>query len=147
MAAPLIQIPIEPESAPFFDACERGELSIQGCTSCGRLRFPARPVCPWCHSTASEWRLVSGRGRIWSFAVPHPPLLPPFQGRAPYNVAVVELDEDPLIRVVGNVVVDAESPDLEFVDPSGLDIGARVDAVFPKVDGEPRLLRWVLAQE
>ena len=77
---------------------------------CARLRFPPRPVCPWCHSTESEWRQMSGQGRIWSFAVPHPPLLAPFQDRAPYNVAVVELDEDALIRVVGNVIVDGQSP-------------------------------------
>ena len=82
---------------------------------------------------------MSGHGRIWSFAVPHPPLLEPFQDRAPYNVAVVELDEDPLIRVLGNVIVDAESPNLQFVDPSGLDIGDRVRAVFPRIEGEPRL--------
>ena len=144
MPESLIQIPIEPEGAPFFEASERGELVIQGCTACGRLRFPPRPVCPWCHSTGREWSRMSGLGRIWSFAVSHPPLLPPFQDRAPYNVAVVELDEDPLIRVVGNVVVDAESPELEFVDPSGLDIGGRVRAVFPHIAGEPRLIRWVL---
>jgi uncharacterized OB-fold protein len=144
MTESLIQIPIEPEGAPFFEASERGELVIQGCTACGRLRFPPRPVCPWCHSTGRAWSRMSGLGRIWSFAVSHPPLLPPFQDRAPYNVAVVELDEDPLIRVVGNVVVDAESPELEFVDPSGLDIGGRVRAVFPHIAGEPRLIRWVL---
>jgi uncharacterized OB-fold protein len=140
----LIQIPIEPENAPFFKACERAELVIQGCTACGRLRFPPRPVCPWCHSTGREWSRMSGLGRIWSFAVPHPPLLEPFQDRAPYNVAVVELDEDPLIRLLGNVIIDAESPNLEFVDPSRFDIGDRVRAVFPRIEGEPRLIRWVL---
>ena len=32
----LIQIPIEHETAPFFEACERGELVIQGCTRYAR---------------------------------------------------------------------------------------------------------------
>lgn len=143
MIEPLIQIPIEPESAPFFDACERGELVVQGCEACGRLRFPPRPVCPWCHSTKSRWRQMSGRGRIWSFVVPHPPLLPPFQERVPYNVAVVELDEDPLIRILGNVVIRAEGPVLEFADPSTIHIGDKVRGVFPRIEGEPRLLRWI----
>ena len=144
MAESFIDIPIKAETAPFFDACERAELVIQGCAACGRLRFPPRPICPWCHSAAFEWRQMSGLGRIWSFAVPHPPLLPPFQDRAPYNVAVVELDEDPLIRVLGNVIVRAESPNLKFADPSGLNIGDRVRSVFPCIEGESRLLRWVL---
>ena len=103
-----------------------------------------RPVCPWCHSTASAWNLMSGLGRIWSFAVPHPPLLAPFQDRAPYNVAVVELDEDPLIRVLGNVIDQPDGPNLQFVDPSTLSIGDRVRCVFLRVEGEPRLLRWTL---
>jgi hypothetical protein len=86
---------------------------------------------------------MSGRGSIWSFAVSHPPLLEPFLSRAPYNVVVVEIEEDPLIRLIGNVVVDREAG-LEFVKPDELLIGAPVNAVFPIVDGEPRLLRWAL---
>ena len=50
---------------------------------------------------------MSGNGTIWSFIVPHPPLLPPFDALAPYNVVVVALDEDPTIRMVGNLVASA----------------------------------------
>jgi uncharacterized protein len=143
MSDSLIQIPIEAGNEAFFDAAARGELRIQACTSCDRLRFPPRPICPWCRSTASTWRKVSGRGRIWSFAVPHPPLLPPFAERAPYNVVVVELEDDPLIRLVGNVVDDG-GDGLSFVDPGDLRIGASVRVSFPDVPGEPRLPRWIL---
>jgi len=84
---------------------------------------------------------MSGRGRIWSFAVAHPPLLEPFLSRAPYNVVVVEIEEDPLIRLVGNVVEDRKVG-LVFVKSEELTIGAPVKAVFPVVEGEPRLVRW-----
>ncbi len=85
----------EADAAPFFEAARRGELQIQTCDGCGRRRFPPRPMCPWCHSLESQWLRQSGRGRIWSFAVPHPPLLPAFVDEAPYVVVVVELEEDP----------------------------------------------------
>ena len=110
-------------SAPFFEAAERGELRIQACTNCGRLRFPPRPMCPWCHSLQSEWQRQSGNGRIWSFAVPHPPLLPPFTEEAPYVVAVIELDEDPGIRLVGNIVRERDGS-IGAVPSSELTIGA-----------------------
>jgi uncharacterized protein len=139
----LIQIPIDGDNEAFFDAAANGELRIQACASCDRLRFPPRPICPWCHSTEFTWREVSGGGRIWSFVVPHPPLQPPFADRAPYNVVVVELEDDPLIRLVGNVVAD-DGDGLSFVDPSELEIGATVRVTFPIVPDEPRLPRWIL---
>ena len=133
----------EPEAAPFFEAAARGELRIQTCTDCGRRRFPPRPMCPWCHSLRSEWVLQSGRGRIWSFAVPHPPLLPAFVDEAPYVVVLVELDEDPTIRVVGNVVREVEGA-IGEVKSEELTVGAPVTAVFGhSVEGYP-VPQWVL---
>lgn len=150
MSELLVQIPIEPENQAFFDAAARGELRVHECLVCDRLRFPPRPICPWCLSTSSTWRQMSGRGRIWSFAFPHPPLLPPFAGRAPYNVVVVELDEDPRIRIVGNVVRESvddgngDGDDLIFADPGLIEIGAAVRVTFPQVAGELQLPRWLL---
>ncbi|WP_251093838.1 OB-fold domain-containing protein [Streptomyces sp. Caat 7-52] len=127
------------DGAPFWEYAARGELRVQACGDCGEPRFPPRPCCPHCQSFASEWRPVSGRGRVWSYVVPHPPLLPGYAEQAPYNVVVVELEEAPRIRLVGNVVARAGAP-LDSVDPARLRIGARVQAVF--ADGLPQ---WVLA--
>ncbi|CAM5559838.1 MULTISPECIES: Zn-ribbon domain-containing OB-fold protein [Streptomyces] len=126
------------DGAPFWEYAARGELRVQGCADCGELRFPPRPCCPHCQSFASEWRPVSGRGRVWSYVVPHPPLLPDYAEQAPYPVVVVELEEAPRIRLVGNVVARAGAP-LNSVDPARLRIGARVRAVF--FGGLPQ---WVL---
>ncbi|MEV5381807.1 OB-fold domain-containing protein [Streptomyces sp. NPDC052721] len=126
------------DGAPFWEYAARGELRVQACADCGELRFPPRPCCPHCRSFASEWRPVSGRGRVWSYVVPHPPLLPDYAEQAPYNVVVVELEEAPRIRLVGNVVARAGAP-LDSLDPACLRIGARVRAVFS--GGLPQ---WVL---
>ncbi|MGY5050331.1 Zn-ribbon domain-containing OB-fold protein [Streptomyces sp. 900105755] len=126
------------DGTPFWEYAARGELRVQACADCGEPRFPPRPCCPHCQSFASQWRPTSGRGRIWSYVVPHPPLLPEYAAQAPYNVVVVELDDAPRIRLVGNVVTEAGAP-LGSLPPDRIRIGARVQAVF--ADGLPQ---WVL---
>ncbi|MEW2301394.1 OB-fold domain-containing protein [Streptomyces sp. NPDC006655] len=126
------------DGAPFWEYAARGELRVQTCADCHEPRFPPRPCCPHCRSFASEWRPTSGRGRIWSYVVPHPPLLPDYAAQAPYNVVVVELDDAPRVRLVGNVVSEAGAP-LNSLSPDRIRIGARVQAVF--ADGLPQ---WVL---
>jgi len=131
-------------SQPFWDGCAAGELRMQACGACGRLRFPPRPMCPWCRSTDVEWPVVSGRATVWSFAIPHPPLLPAYAEVAPYNVCVVALDEDPTLRLVGNLVATPNGP-LNEVDPHSIEIGQRVRVVFADpVDGIS-MPKWVRA--
>ncbi|MEV5948236.1 OB-fold domain-containing protein [Streptomyces sp. NPDC051993] len=135
---------VDDDGAPFWEYAARGELRVQACAApaCGRLRFPPRPCCPHCQSFDSEWRRVSGRGRIWSYVFPHPPLLPDYAAQAPYNAVIVELAEDPLIRLVGNVVAEPDAP-LDSVDPARLRIGARVQVAFTETDGIT-VPRWLL---
>ena len=98
----------EPTSAPFWEGTARGELPVQACGACGKWRMPPRPMCPYCQSTDIAWQPTSGRGRVWSYIVPHPPLLPAFAEVAPYNAIVVELEEQPTIRFAGNLVTSAD---------------------------------------
>ena len=88
----------------FWEGCAAGELRIQACSDCGAKRMPPRPMCPVCRSTDSGWQVMSGEGRIWSYVVAHPPLLPAYEKQAPYPVVTVELVEDPSIRLVGALV-------------------------------------------
>ena len=132
------------DSTPFWEAAANGELRIQACTACGRLRMPPRPMCPACTSFDSEWRRMSGRGTVWSYGVAHPPLLPAFAEQAPYNVVVVTLDEDPEIRLVGNLIEHAGAP-LGAIDPTSIVIGEPVRVVFDEVRDGVRLPRWVRA--
>ena len=130
-------------SAPFWSGTARGELLVQACGACGAWRMPPRPMCPRCRSIAVDWVPTSGTGTIWSFIVPHPPLLPAYAELAPYNAIVVALDDDPTIRFVGNLV---NGPDgaINEIDPATITIGERVRVVFAPVD-DVFLPRWVRA--
>lgn len=129
------------DGAPFWAGTASGELRVQACGGCGRLRFPPRPMCPHCQSLATRWRPVSGRGAIWSFAVVHPPLLPAYAALAPYPVVVVALAEDETLRMVGNIVAAADAP-INSVSPRDLAIGQEVRATFAEVEGV-HFPRWV----
>jgi uncharacterized OB-fold protein len=133
----------EPTSAPFWEGAARGELLVQACGSCGKRRMPPRPMCPQCQSTEVTWDHTSGRGRIWSYIVPHPPLLPAYAAVAPYNAIVVELAEDPTIRFAGNLVASADG-EIDEIDPATIEIGEPVSVVFAKVE-DVFLPRWVRA--
>jgi uncharacterized OB-fold protein len=139
----LLLPPRTPETAPFLDGARVGELRMQRCLDTGRLVFPPRTTSPWGERKAPEWVTVSGRGQVWSVAIPHPPLLPRFEAVAPYNVILVELDEDPNVRLVGNLVREAGAA-LDSLDPHAIAIGARVRVVFEAVTEEIHLPRWVL---
>jgi uncharacterized OB-fold protein len=131
----------DPTSNEFWLGCARGELLVQACGACGARRMPPRPMCPQCRSTAVIWEPTSGRGRVWSFIVAHPPLLPAFAAVAPYNAIVVELDEDPGIRFVGNLVASADG-EINEIDPSTITIAEPVRVVFHRIE-DVTLPRWV----
>jgi uncharacterized OB-fold protein len=131
----------EPTAAEFWAGCARGELLVQACGTCGKWRHPPRPMCPHCRSIEVTWERTSGTGKVWSFVVPHPPLLPAYMKFAPYNVIVVELDEDPTIRFVGNLVASADG-EINDVDPHSVQVGEPVRVVFHQVD-DVVLPRWV----
>jgi len=100
-------------------------------------------MCPWCNSLRNEWKAMSGRGTIWSFIVPHPPLLPAYAELAPYNVIVVALEEDPSLRLIGNLVASAEGA-INEVDPGSIRIGEPVRVVFQQIE-DVWMPRWVRA--
>ena len=135
---------IDDDAAPFWEAARRGELRIQQCAETGRLIFPPRPMSPWGPHSEPVWTTVSGRGTIWSFVVPHPPLLPHFDALAPYNVILVALEEDPTVRLVGNLL-PAEGAAINAQDPGTIRIGTSVRVLFERVSDEIVLPRWLLS--
>lgn len=138
--------PTDEHAAAFWRFGAAGELRVQRCSGCGRRRFPPRPLCPSCHSFDHEWERLSGRGRIWSFVVSHPPLLPAYGEQAPYAVVVVELEagdkpDDPALRLVGNLC-HQPGDRLDVVDPASVAIGDQVEVVFDPIDDDTALPRW-----
>ncbi|NGO72853.1 Zn-ribbon domain-containing OB-fold protein, partial [Streptomyces boncukensis] len=99
--------------------------------------------CPHCQSFAGEWRRMSGRGRVWSYVIPHPPLLPGYAEQAPYNAVLVELADAPRIRLAGNLVAAPDAA-LNSVAPSRLRIGAPVKVAFHRLPEGVTVPRWRL---
>lgn len=119
----------DPETKGFWDAAREGRLVVQKCARCGHLRFPPHPGCPECHGVESEWQEVSGQASLWSFVVVHGPTLPAFQDFVPFPVAVVALEEGPHLRMVGNLVTEANGA-INSLDPARLAIGMPLAVTF-----------------
>jgi len=122
---------ITPLHAPFWEYVRAHELRLQRCDDCGRYRFIPLELCPACHSVASTWSPVSGRGTVYTFTVVHRAPTPAYQADAPYVIAQVELEEGPRI-----------SSTLAGVDPDAVRIGMPVEVVFDDVDAELTLYRF-----
>lgn len=83
---------------PRFHRLQGAYYRLEGsrCRACSALQFPPRRVCPGCRSGDLETHRFSGRGTVWSATriaqAPrgHAPL-------APYDVALVRLEEGPLV--------------------------------------------------
>jgi uncharacterized OB-fold protein len=134
----------ERDTEGFWAAARERRLVVQKCAACGHLRFPPHPYCPKCRSNAVGWQTMSGRGRIWSFVVAHKPTLPAFADFVPYPVAIIELDDEPRLRMTGNIVASPDAP-INSVDPARLAIGQKVQVAFTQVADDVVLPRWVLA--
>jgi len=98
-------------------------------------------MCPWCRSTDHTWVALSGRGSVWSYVKVHPPLQAVFAEQAPYNVIVVQSDDDPTIRFVGNLVSGPDGA-LGEIEADNIDIGEPVEVVFQQVAADVALPRW-----
>ncbi|MEU7811113.1 OB-fold domain-containing protein [Pseudonocardia sp. NPDC049154] len=124
---------IDADSQPFWGHTRRHELRCQRCTACGRLRFPAAPLCPTCRGADAEWEALSGRGVLRSWTVTHRIAHPAFAAQVPYTSVLVELAEQEGLLLYGMLS-----------EPGPLVAGAPVEAVF--VDGETEsIVRWRLA--
>ncbi len=121
------------DAQPYWDFAKRHELRMQHCAECRTPRFPPRPMCPQCQSPRDEWVRMAGTGTVYSWIVVHPPVLPAFADDAPYAVVLVQLDDDPTLRLVGTV---------SDVPPDQLTPGLPVEVWFDDVTDEVTLPKW-----
>jgi uncharacterized OB-fold protein len=108
-------------TAEYFAGAARGELVIPQCRACRRLVWYPEQRCPACGGESFRWTPVSGRGRLFSWAVVRRPFLPAFEEMVPFVTGLVSLEEDPAVRVV-TYIVDC--------DPELLTADMPVKAVF-----------------
>jgi hypothetical protein len=121
------------DSAPWWAAVRRHELTVQRCDGCGVPRFPPRTVCNRCRSFAWSWLPVSGRGRVYSWVVTHQVFAAELADEVPYTVLLVSLAEAPDIRMYGNLA----GPGEPYAD-------APVRAVFVDAADDLTLVQWRL---
>nr|WP_163737552.1 OB-fold domain-containing protein [Mycobacterium gallinarum] len=97
------------ESQPFWTGGEHGELLVSRCRRCMRFFHPPGPACWRCRSTDVAPEPVSGRARVAAYTFNRQPWIPGFD--PPYIVAMVELDDEPDVRLITNVV-DVSADDI-----------------------------------
>ena len=111
-ASPPVPVP-DALTEPFWKGARDGRLVIQRCRGCELYVHLPRPVCRRCQSMDLGHEPVSGRGTVYSWTETHKAFHPFFVSRVPYLVAVVELEEQPDLRLLTNLVRVAES-DVRF---------------------------------
>jgi uncharacterized protein len=87
------------ETAPFWEAADRGQLVVQRCTACGTPSFPPHGICPACGGRAMTWTEVVPPGVIYSYTVNDNPWNPSAPAR--YGIALVEFPDYPGLRMIG----------------------------------------------
>jgi uncharacterized OB-fold protein/acyl dehydratase len=120
---------ISQDTAFFWEGTSAGELRIQHCPSCGRLRHPPGPMCPSCGADKQDWVVATGRGTVFSYVVHHHPKVPGKQ--LPFVVALVELEEG--VRMLGELI-DA--------DPATVTVDLPVELALTKIDDGLTLPLW-----
>lgn len=90
------------ETEAFWTGGRSGDLLISRCRDCKRFFHPPAPVCWRCRSRNIGPEKVSGRATVAAYTVNRQPWIPGFD--PPYVVAMVELADDPDVRLVTNIV-------------------------------------------
>ena len=109
------------ESQAFWDACADGRLTLARCSACDAVQFPPQDSCTACGASTGEPSEASGRGTVFTFTVNHRAPGPAFAERAPYVIALIDLEEGP--RLMMNVINCA---------PEDVTIGMAVRVTFEK---------------
>lgn len=90
---------------------------MQRCSTCGSFVWTPQMACRDCLTETLDWTEVSGRGKVYSYVVVHQAAIAAF--KAPYTIAVVELEEGPRIFT-----------DLVEVAPADVTIDMPVEVAF-----------------
>ncbi|MEZ5856424.1 MAG: OB-fold domain-containing protein [Hyphomicrobiaceae bacterium] len=110
---------------PYWEGTRAGKLMVQQCGACHTWQWGPEWLCHACHSFDMRWVEVKGEGLIYSWTRCWHPVHPALKERGPYIAVVVELPHAGNIRMLGNLLGDAQH---------NVEIGAAVRAVFEPHD-------------
>ena len=100
---------------------QRYNLVGTECLACGAKQFPPRPVCPGCNSREVQPFAFSGQGEVYSYSTLFQAPLG-YEGFIPYTVALVKLEEGPLVTA-----------QLTDMDNNVAQVGMKVEMVTRKL--------------
>jgi uncharacterized OB-fold protein len=89
------------DTQAHWDGVAARRLLIQQCHGCGLWVWQPKPLCPRCRQPDPVWTEVTGAGRVTSWTVVHPPVLPVWAETVPFVILLVELSEG--VRLVGQL--------------------------------------------
>ena len=110
---------LTPLNEHFWKGGAEGELRFLRCGDCRAWIHPPQPRCPGCTGKELAPEAVSGRAEVATFTVNHQAWMPGQD--EPYVIAIVEIAEDPSLRLTTNLVNCA---------PEDVRIGMPVRVVF-----------------
>lgn len=100
---------------------QRYNLVGETCNNCGVKLFPPRDVCLECEAPAQDLYTFTGLGEVYSYTTIYDAPAG-FEHNAPYTVALVKLEEGPLVTA-----------QLTDVDVNEIQIGMPVEMVTRKL--------------
>lgn len=116
-------LPDDEFAGAFFSGAREHRLLIDRCQDCGWWIHHPRPMCPRCLTMNVSPEEVSGRGTVVGHAVTHRPPVPVAASDLPVAHVLVELDEQPGLRVA-STLVGRRRPE----------VGQRVEVVFDDLE-------------
>ena len=122
-------------SGPYWQAAAEGRLLVQQCPKCGNRQFYPRALCTVC-AADPEWLECSGRGTVHTFTVVRQNGARPFRDELPYAVAMVELEEGPMMM---GSITDCDADDVR--------IGMPVEVHFLKAADDIGIPYWRPAKD
>jgi uncharacterized protein len=117
-------------SSGYWQAAADGKLLIQECPACGHRQWYPRALCTACGADP-QWLECSGRGRIHTFTVIRQFGMKPFRDELPYVIAMIELEEGPLIMGA-----------LTDCDPDSVGIDMAVEVCFVRAAEDIGVPYW-----
>ena len=92
---------------------QRYRLEGECCDHCGEMIFPPRDICPACKKPAKTPHTLSGRGEVYTYSTVHS-APQGFEVYAPYTVALIKLEEGPMVTAQ---LTDVATADIEIGMP------------------------------
>jgi uncharacterized OB-fold protein len=105
---------LDANNEAFWTGGRDGELRIARCASCRTWIHPPVPYCASCGSRSVAPEAASGRGHVHAFTRTESAV-----------IALVELDEQPALRLLTNIIECA---------PDDITVGMTVDVTFQEAE-------------